>query len=142
MISDLESMAVRSAAGASWDSGEDDRSIMISPLTNNAMVLYALGQRDPGSPLVADAVRYLMANRQADGAWASTFETAWILMAMTEVLKGTGELGGEFSYAALLNGSPVASGQASGSDQLTEVRTTIPLSGLYADSPNLLEIST
>ncbi len=140
MISDLESMAVRSAAGASWDSGEDDRSIMISPLTNNAMVLYALGQRDPGSPLVADAVRYLMANRQADGAWASTFETAWILMAMTEVLKGTGELGGEFSYAALLNGSPVASGQASGSDQLTEVRTTIPLSSLYADSPNLLEI--
>ena len=40
---------------------------MHTDLSNSAIVLYALAQHDPGSPLVADTVRFLMSNRNADG---------------------------------------------------------------------------
>ena len=143
LLSDLQSTAVRSAAGASWDlaqnSGQDDAN-MATALTNSAIVTYALAQRDPGLPLVADAVRYLVANRQADGGWTSSYTTAWTLIALNEVMKATSELGGDFSFGAVLNDTLVANGQASGTDQLTPVNTTIPLNQLYPDSPNLLSI--
>ena len=105
LLSDLQSTAVRSAAGASWDlaqnSGQDDAN-MATALTNSAIVTYALAQRDPGLPLVADAVRYLVANRQADGGWTSSYTTAWTLIALNEVMKATSELGGDFSFGAVL----------------------------------------
>jgi len=34
---------------------------MVASISNSAMVVYSLAQRDPGSALLADAVRYLMA---------------------------------------------------------------------------------
>jgi len=58
---------------------------MQSTLSNSAIVLYALAQRNPSLPLVTDAVRYLMANRGGDGAWFSTYTTAWTLIALDQV---------------------------------------------------------
>jgi hypothetical protein len=140
LISDLESTAVRTAAGASWELEDGGGANMASTLTNSAIVTYALAQRDPGAPLVAEAVRYLVANRQADGGWTSSYTTAWTLMALNEVMKATGELGGDFSFGAALNDSPIATGQAAGVEQLIPVRTSLPVDKLYPDSPNLLTI--
>jgi hypothetical protein len=100
------------------------------------MVIYALAQHDPGSPLVADAVRYLMASRTADGAWDTTYGTAWTLMALSQVIKGTGELSGNFDFSATLNSQPIASGQAS--NQAGPVQTSLPVSQLFPDDPNAL----
>ncbi|GAF94784.1 unnamed protein product, partial [marine sediment metagenome] len=105
-----------------------------------AVVLYALAQEDPASPLVAEAVRYLIAHRGASGGWASTYETAWTLMALNEVIKGTGELGGDYNFAALLNNTPLASGHAGGDAQLMPVITSVPISELYPDVPNSVVI--
>jgi len=138
LISDLETSAIRSANGAHWEEDEPGWQNMSSPISTSAMVVYALAQRNPDSPLLAEAVRYLMAHRQADGAWNSTFGTSWTIMAINEVMKGTGELGGEFGFGASINDAPVASGQAGGS--FTPVTAEVPLSSLFADSPNALRI--
>jgi hypothetical protein len=138
LLSDLEAGALRSASGAYWQLDDPTLQDMVGPLTNSAIVLYALAQSDPDSPLVADAVRFLMSNRQPDGAWNSTYASAWTLMALNQVLKGTGELGGEFAYDVQINGSPLAEGQAGGSDRLSPVTASVPLDSLYPDDPNAL----
>src|SRR5512136_2869833 len=113
---------------------------MHTSLSNSAIVLYALAQHDPGSPMVADTVRFLMSNRNADGAWSTTYTTAWSLIALNEVMKGTGELGGDFTFGASVNSNPVADGKASGVDQVTPVTAQVPIQRLYADYPNVLSI--
>jgi alpha-2-macroglobulin len=144
LLSDLEAGAVRSAAGAHWELKSPQDANMTSTLTNSAIVTYALAKRNPTAPLVSDAARFLIDNRQPDGAWTSTYTTAWTLLALNEVMKATQELGGNFSFSASLNDTPVANGQASGPDPsmatLTPVSTSLPLNQLYPDSPNLLAI--
>jgi uncharacterized protein YfaS (alpha-2-macroglobulin family) len=139
LISDLGSTAIRSSTGAHWEEAEQTWHNMHSPLSTTAIVLYALAQYDPGSPLVADAVRYLVANRRADQGWGSTYSTAWTILALNEVMKGTGELGGSFGYEARLNAVPVASGQATGEG--VPVVANLPLEELYPDFPNALIVS-
>jgi uncharacterized protein YfaS (alpha-2-macroglobulin family) len=146
LLSDLESSAIRSASGAFWalsdrpDDLQSTQANMVTTLTNSAMVVYALAQRDPGSLLLPDAVRYLMANRQAEGGWSSTYTSSWTLMALAEFVKGTGELGGNFDFSAAINGTPLASGQAQGVEQFTSVTAQLPLQDLRAGAPNGLVI--
>jgi uncharacterized protein YfaS (alpha-2-macroglobulin family) len=146
LVSDLETSAVRSAAGAHWEMSQDENGLLASlynmhtTLSNSAVVTYLLAQRDPGAPLVAEAVRYLMAQRDAEGAWGATYTTAWTLMALDKVIQGTGELGGDFAFAATLNGNPLAQGQAGGAGQLTPVTAQSASSRLYEDYPNALVI--
>ncbi|MES0359985.1 MAG: Ig-like domain-containing protein [Anaerolineales bacterium] len=140
IYSDLEASAIRSATGAHWENQEHSWQNMSTTIQSTAVVLYALTRHDPASPLVADALRYLMAHRQASGAWSSTYETSWILMALSEVMRGTGELSGEFDFSADLNNTPLAAGQASGISQLNPVEATVPISSLYPHDPNSLTL--
>lgn len=147
ILSGLQTDAVRSASGAFWPLAQTDDGRqaagfnMQTDLSDTAVVVFALAQRDPGSPLVADAVRYLMAARGADGSWNSTYTTAWALMALNEVMKGTGETSGKFSFEATLNGNPFAQGQAAGASQVNPVTAQAPIGRLYADYPNVLTIT-
>jgi uncharacterized protein YfaS (alpha-2-macroglobulin family) len=113
---------------------------MTSTLSNTAMVVYTLAKLEPTSTLIPDAVNYLMSNRQAGGFWNSTYETSWILLAMNEVMKGTGELSSTYGFSASLNNSSIASGQAGDVAQLNLVITSLPLSSLYPNDPNALVI--
>ena len=140
LISDLESGAVRSATGAHWEIGDMGGRNLVNTLSCSAIVVYALAQRDPGSALLADAARYLMAHRQAAQGWGNTYTTSWTLLALTEVMKGTGELGGDFGYAASVNGAPLVSGQAGGADQLVPVSASLPVENLNPEAPNALLI--
>jgi hypothetical protein len=140
LYSDLEASASRSATGAHWENNTPSWQNMSTAIQSTAAVLYALAQHDPATPLVADALRYLMANRTASGAWTSTYETAWSLMALAEVMRGTGELSGDFTFSATLNNTPLASGQAAGTSQLTAVTAAAAIDDLYPDDPNSLLI--
>lgn len=62
-------------------------------------------------------------------------------MALAEVMRGTGELSGEFEFFADLNDMPLVAGEAVGSSQLTPVEAATPISQLYQDAPNSLVIS-
>ncbi|MGE5222208.1 MAG: prenyltransferase/squalene oxidase repeat-containing protein, partial [Omnitrophica WOR_2 bacterium] len=141
LLSDVQSTAIRSATGAHWEDQQPGWQNMDTTITVSAIVVYALALHEPASTLLPDAVRFLMSNQQANGAWSSTYETAWTLMAMTEFMKGTGELNGNFSYSALLNGAPFASGQVQnpGTD-INPVVASAPLNNLFPEDPNALEI--
>jgi hypothetical protein len=139
LFSNLESTAIRASTGAHWDERSPGWQNMSSNLFNNAVVIYALAKYDPASPLLADAVRYMMAHRDIDGAWHSTYTTAWTIMGLSEVMKGTGELGGEFAFSATLNDIPIATGQASGTDQLSPVNVDVGIDRLLTGEPNALK---
>ncbi len=140
LLSDLQGAAIRSASGAHWEGDARYRINLVSDVESTAAVVYALALRQPASTLIPDAVRYLMAARGAEG-WASTYETAWSLLAMSAVMQGTGELAGNFDFGSALNGSPLASGNAAGEAQLTPVRSSVPIAQLYPDKPNSLIFS-
>ena len=139
LLSDLQGAAVRSATGAHWQADSRYRVNMGSDVQSTAAVVYALAERQPASPLLPDAVRYLMAARTGR-MWASTYETAWSVLALTRYMQGTGELAGDFEFSAQFNGAPLLAGNAAGEAQLTPVRASVPLSQLYADAPNALLI--
>jgi uncharacterized protein YfaS (alpha-2-macroglobulin family) len=139
LLSGLEQAAVSANNETHWELiTPRDPQARLSTLANTALVTYALAQRAPGSALLGGAVRYLMARRQADGGWDSTLDSAWSLLALAQVMRGTGELGSDFSFSAALNDSPLAAGQAGGPDQLTPVTAIIPASQLKPKAPNAL----
>jgi uncharacterized protein YfaS (alpha-2-macroglobulin family) len=141
MFSNLQANAVRSAGGAHWDDTNGGWQNMSSDTFNNAVVILALARTDPASPLLTDAVRYLVSYRDAEGGWSSSYTTAWALIALTEVMRGTGELGGDFAFAAELNNHAFASGEAGGVEQFVPVFAEASLAELLSESPNALIFS-
>ena len=141
LTSDLEGTAVRSATGAFWQDDTETYYTLSTPNFNTALVLTLLARVNPASPLVGDAVRYLSINRNIHGGWLSSYETAWVLMSLTEVLRGTGELQAVYDFSAAVNGTQVASGTAGGLENINVVTTRLPLTDLTADGPNALTIS-
>lgn len=140
LFSNLQTSAVRSASGAHWEMPTAHWQNMSSEVVNNAMVIYALAQQAPASPLVTDALRYLMSLRDAEGGWRSSYGTSWALLAITEVMRGTAELGGEFAFSASLNDNPFAVGEAGGVEQFDQVVAETSLESLLTDLPNALKI--
>jgi uncharacterized protein YfaS (alpha-2-macroglobulin family) len=137
IYSDLEASAIRSGSGTHWE-GHAARINMETPIFTSAVVVYALAQFDPASPTIPEAVRYIMSARGADGAWASTYETAWTILALTQVMKGTGELAGDFGFSATLNGMGLIQSNTGGDAKLNPVSASMPVSSLYPEDPNAL----
>lgn len=141
LIATLQATALQTEAGVTWNNQGNDRDGMHSRLTSQAMIVYALAQLEPGSPLLAEATAYLFRQRHADGNWGSTYDNAWVMLAMTEVLKGTGATGGKFDFQALFNGSPVAGEQHRAPDeQDTPARAEIALANVDLKTLNILTV--
>ena len=140
LVSDLQSQALRSATGAHWETLEGLQFNLATPVFTTAVVSLAIARLDPAASVLTDAVRYISAHRRTNGCWASTYKSTWVLMALTDVLGATGELSASFAYEAVLNGMPLASGQAGGPNALTPIELSIPLANLNQDAPNGLKI--
>jgi uncharacterized protein YfaS (alpha-2-macroglobulin family) len=140
LFSDLQAAAQRNAFGAFWPITDSGQQNMHTTLSATAVVIYALAQRDPAAPILADAVRFLMASRKPRGSWSSTFDDAWALLALNHYIEGTGELNAGFNFNVSLNGEQLAAGQAGGATSLNSVRTSFPAMRLYPAAPNALTI--
>lgn len=140
LLSDLQATALRSATGVNWQDAVEYRQNFVSRNLSTAIVTYALARLDPASPLLVDATRYLITNRKEIGGWSTSYESAWVITALIETMKGTGDLQANFSFGATLNGAPLASGAAGGVNALNPVRANVPLSQLLS-VPNELLIS-
>jgi hypothetical protein len=140
LLSDLQSKAIRSATGVHWENLDNTQQNLDTANTATAIVVYVLAQIEPASSLLPDAVRYLMSNRQADGSWASTYESAWVILANSAYIQGTGELSGDFDFETTLNGSPLVSGGAADNARLTPVRASVSVENLLRQDPNALII--
>ncbi len=142
ILSDLSTHALRSSSGAYWETSADNAQVNYASANfTTAVVLTALAHFDPASPLLADGVRNLVAHRRFTGGWDSSFESAWILLALADTLQGTGDLQASFAFSATLNGSPLLNGQAGGANALTPVEARVPLSSLSPDAPNALKLT-
>jgi hypothetical protein len=140
LLANLAATANRSSTGAFWDSPSRDWRLPGTPLYTTAVIVHAMGQADPASPLLNDAVRYLAANRSATRDWGGAMQNAWVLSALSSALVGTGEFAANFPFSASLNGIEIASGQAASPQTLTMVTSTTPFGGLYLNDPNELKI--
>ena len=130
LMSDLQGLAIRSSTGVNWQDENNSWQNYSTSNFNTAVVVFALSTQDPASPLLADSVRYLVSHRRASGGWTSSYDTAWVLNALTRYIQATSELKGAFDYSAVLNGAPVASGSAAASEPWSLVRAQVPLSEL------------
>ena len=140
LISNLETSAILTASGTHWETPQENVFITGSPLYTTSVVVYVLAQLDSANQVVFNAVRWLAAHRDARGLWSSGHENAWAMIALNEAMVGFGDLNADFSFNAMLNGGPLASGDVYGNQVLAPVNAHVPLEFLSPTLPNLLTI--
>lgn len=138
LLSELKDSAQRSSTGVYWNAPVSDGDAWATSTLSTAAVTLALTDLEPQSPFLVDAVRYLVANRRLSGGWESSYETAWAILALTNVLKVSGDLSANYSFSASLNDVLVLNGQMSGDSFSTPISTNIPIGDLKPDEPNAL----
>jgi uncharacterized protein YfaS (alpha-2-macroglobulin family) len=136
LVNNLQQSALRSATGAHWEADEAGCRELCAPRIDSAAALLAITKLDPKSPLIIDAARYLVLSRSPKGAWSNSYENAWVLLALIETAKTSGELAGEYTFSAALNGSPIAEGSLQGLQTVKPVVSNVPVSELFPDRPN------
>ena len=141
LFADLNGAVIQSATGAHWEEKNVDWWAMNSDTRSTAIVLDALTQLDPSNKLLPNVVRWLMVARTADGFWRSTQETAWSLIALTDWMKATNELKGNYEFGAFLNDKAIAQGQASPATITQTTLITLPVAALLQDVGNKLTIA-
>ncbi|MEO8084135.1 MAG: Ig-like domain-containing protein [Ardenticatenales bacterium] len=109
LLADLNSAAVLSATGTSWEEPVQDRWNGNTNTRTTAIVLLALARLRPDDASLPNIVRWLMVNRDVDH-WATTQETAWSVLAFTEQMKASGELKANFSWDVTLGNRTLGSG--------------------------------
>jgi len=139
LLSDLNNAAILSATGAHWEEQYSDRWAMNTDTRSTGVILDALARLDPENELIPNVVRWLMVARK-DGIWETTQETAWALIAFTDWMRVTGELQGNYDYAAALNGDELASGTVTPETVDESVKLRIAVADLLRDQGNLLQI--
>jgi hypothetical protein len=141
LISDIEARAIRSATGVHWENERSSWMLPGTPVFNTAAIVYALAQLDPASTSLPLALGYLMTHRNSDGLWSSSFESAWVLMAVARAVQGTGDYQADFEFQAALNEVVIAEGIGAGPDALNSISASAAIATLYPDSPNTVLIS-
>jgi uncharacterized protein YfaS (alpha-2-macroglobulin family) len=84
---------------------------MITNTRTPALVLDALITANKADPLIPKAVRWLMTARR-EGHWATTQETAQVLVALAHYLTASGELAPDYTWSVTLNGQAWGNGTA------------------------------
>lgn len=138
LTSDLESGAIRSATGAHWEDPAPDPRNLAGAVRTTAQALQAMILIQPQNPLNPDAVRWLLAARSQDGAWESTHDGAWAVMALSNWVRANRGLQSKFAWSFKLNGSPVASGSVDVGAPTAAVAIVKPIADLFGDRPNQL----
>ncbi len=133
------SAATLSATGTSWEEEAPDRWNWNTDTRTTAVLLAAMIKLDADNPLVANAVRWLMAHR-VDGRWWGTQETAWTLMALVDWMVTSGELEADYLYEVALNGVPQGNGQANAATLRDDWRLQVDVADLLSDNLNRLAV--
>ncbi len=141
LLSDLESTAVRSATGVRWQEENPDWQNFGTQAYTTAVVVYALARLDPTSPLLPDALRYLASIRNALGGWNSSYDTAWVLLAMGQAMRALGDMQSNYAYSVRVNETELISGQAQPAEAAAVALTRLPVASLDSRRGNLVRIS-
>lgn len=140
ILQNLKGSVNLSATGAHWEAADTFWQYPGSPIYNTAWVVYILSDLDPSSPLIMDAVQYLVKNYRYDDGWSLSYDSAWSRIALSNALKTSGDLDASFSFKALLNDSLILEKDAGSSSGLASTTAEIPLEKLFQDNANSLRI--
>ncbi|MCC7119361.1 MAG: Ig-like domain-containing protein [Anaerolineales bacterium] len=140
LLSDLQAGATLSASGAHWEEDFQDYRNWNSDIRTTAIVLNAYVQIEPENPITANAVRWLMANRQGDH-WSSTQDTAWTLIALVNWLSQQGDFDAQYNFAVGLNGEALTEGAADPQNLNQTTELQIELEQMLKDEANFLVVS-
>jgi hypothetical protein len=107
---------------------------------STARALNTLVELFPEDPLIPKAIRFLMLARRGD-MWYSTRDTAEALIGLTQYLRRTNELAGNYRLEVKLNGQTLKTMQINRSNILDETKPiVIPISKL-PDGDSRIEIT-
>ena len=141
IASDLVSKVSHMPSGVSWIESQPDQMNFSSPNFNTAVVIYALSQLSVDPKTLNEAAHYLALSRRADGAWNSSYESAWALMALSQMMNLNQDLKANFSFTALLNNQLAVVTQQDKINYLNPVEQVIPFAQLRQAYPNTLTIN-
>jgi uncharacterized protein YfaS (alpha-2-macroglobulin family) len=140
LIADLNASAVRSATSAHWQ----DESLILgrsgNPVLTTAHVTRALISLDPSNSLIPGAARWLINTRGSEGAWVSTHDTAWVLLALLDWSKDQNLFLADYEYDLILNGLTLASGTALSDSSDKAIQLHLPVTDLLSNQPNRMAI--
>ncbi len=120
LLADIQSAAITSATGVSWQERERDWANFFSDTRSTAIVLAALARLDARNALAPNVVRWLMAARAGSG-WSSTQETEWAIVAFAEWIQATDERPSAFDWRVTLNDQSLMRGQANPQGESAEI---------------------
>lgn len=109
LINELMQAAQRQGDQVLWREEQPDYWSMNTDVRTSAVIVAMLLRLWPNNPNLPAAVRGLMAARQ-NGAWGNTQETAWSIIALTDWLRLTQELAGNYTWQVHLNNTLLGSG--------------------------------
>ncbi|MFZ1596822.1 MAG: Ig-like domain-containing protein [Anaerolineae bacterium] len=137
LLDDLRGAAIESATGAHWQETNVDYWTMNTDIRSTAIILSTFARLRPEDAIGPNAVRWLMTVRKA-GAWETTQETVWSILALTDWMVASGELKGNYSYRVAFNGESLAEGAVSPQtvDQAVTLRRDV--TEMFNDRANAL----
>ena len=138
LLADLNDEVIMSATGAHWEDAEQDFFNLSSDIRGTAMIIQALAQLQPDSPLLPPAVRWLMVARTAE-TWSTLHTTAWSVSALSNWMVASGELEPDYAYELLVNLASRASGAFAPDDATASEAISIPVSELLAGDTNFFD---
>jgi uncharacterized protein YfaS (alpha-2-macroglobulin family) len=140
LLSDIANQGITSATGTHWEEGTHDYYNWNTDTRTTAIVLSTLSLLDSTNPLNANAVRWLMSHR-TNGYWSGTQETAWSLMALTNWMEASGELGANYQYAIAFNGERLGGGAVDESTLRRVHLLQVDIVDILKDQANRLAIA-
>jgi uncharacterized protein YfaS (alpha-2-macroglobulin family) len=139
LMSDLTSAAIFTATGAHWEETRGGYN-WGSDIHTTAVVLAAIVQAQPENVLAPNTVRWLVASRRGD-LWRTAQENAWALVALTEWMAYTGELDGDYTYSASVNGDTRLAVEVTPETVGEGETLTVPVTELLDREINRLDIT-
>ena len=139
LLSDLQNDAILSATGAHWEEDQRDYWGMNTDTRSTAVILDALARLDPENDLNPNVVRWLMVARR-EGIWETTYETSWALIALTDWMRVTGELSGNYDYAVWLNDALLKSGLVTPDTVDASIEHQVTVAELLEEASNRLTV--
>ena len=139
LMNDLAGAASLSATGAWWQEANADWQTLNTDIRSSAIILEAFTRIQPENSLLPNVVRWLMQARSA-GAWSTTQENAWSIIALTDWMSATGELEADYTWDAALNDAAIGQNSVEASNLAEPVLLRTAVADLLRDEANTLRI--
>ncbi len=140
LMDTVKKAAKYSLTGRHWEESFIDMWNWTTDTRTTAIVLKALVETEPASPLIPDTVRWLMTARQFD-KWETTQETAWSVMALAAWMKQTGDLKPDYKFNISVNDKRLTNDEAATADNVrTPYDLKLSVSDLLSNQLNKIDV--